>query len=84
MAGLNQFCTPSQEMDEIARKMRAGEPDVNYAALFAKGARPHNTIDEERDPAALSIRLQSERHLSVKDAQREALSMLGLPDPQAF
>lgn len=84
MAYDERFCNPAQEMDEISRKMRAGEPDVDYAALFRKGARPHSTLSEERDPAALMIRLQSERGIGVSEASRQMRAMLDLPDPAGF
>lgn len=78
MADLSNFCNPSEEMDDIARKIRANEVDVNYQKLFqdqadvkANAVKP----EQEMDAVAMSIRLQSECAMSVEDANAAAHAM---------
>lgn len=71
MADLSNFCKPSEEMDDVARSMRAGEADVNYPKLFRDLAAVKSAVikpEEEMDASAVSIRLQSERGMSAEDA----------------
>lgn len=75
MANLSDFCKPSEEMDDIARKMRMGEDNVDYKKLFKERAAVKETVitaEQEMDASAVSIRMQSERGLSVEAANAAA------------
>lgn len=75
-----RFCKPEDEMDEISRKIRRelGEKPVDYARLFqaeARSAQQRVKPEDEMDVTATSIRLQSERDMSVDDAEKAARRM---------
>jgi len=75
MVKLSDFCKPSEEMDDVARSMRAGEADVDYQKLFRDQAAVKDVVikaEQEMDASAVSIRLQSERGLSVEAANATA------------
>lgn len=59
---MSKFCNPDEEMDPIARAMRAGESSITLEARQAATARPPGwlLLSEEMDAAARNIRAQSE------------------------
>lgn len=78
MVDLSNFCKPSEEMDDIARKMRAGEAAIDYKALFdEKSNRRIHCIkpEQEGDASAVSMRLQSECRMSVEEANAVAYTI---------
>lgn len=71
MSRVTGYLPPDKEMDEISRRLRAGERAL--AEPFGKSVRPAEVCSarEEMDPAAISIRLQAEG-LDVRAAQEQA------------
>lgn len=88
MPDLSNFCTPDQEMDAIARKMREGEKAVDYAKIFRDAQIAGSGIvirpEDEMDASATSARLQSERGMSADEANRAARRIHNVMTPENF
>lgn len=93
MPDLSNFCTPDQEMDAIARKMREGEKAIDYSKLFRDvqiaGAGRIFRPEDEMDWNATSARYQSEpgpngRVMSAEDANRAARRVHNVMTPENF
>lgn len=75
MPDLSNFCKPHEEMDEIARKLRAHEESIDYVALFQRAQIAGAGIvrpEDEMDVAATSARYQSEQEMGVESALKKA------------
>ena len=59
---MTEFCNPNEEMDPIARAMRAGEATLTQQQRQASATKPDGwlPLSEEMDAAARNIRAQSQ------------------------